>query len=136
MVKIRNRDALLNRLEALGSDRVIEALGTVCEKAAQNVATYAAVSIAEGSVSGKRHVPSQPGQPPNNDTGVLAGNIEHTRTGPLTAQATSEAPYAAALEYGTSRMAERPYMRPAAARVRETIRDDALKAIRSLVRRR
>lgn len=84
--------------------------------AGQEIEIEAERSITEGSVSGKNHVPSLPGQPPNQDTGVLAGNIETTieAQSPPTVHVTSRAPYAAFLEFGTSRMAERPYMRPAA----------------------
>lgn len=77
-------------------------------------------SITEGSISGKGHIPSLPGQPPNADTRRLDTNIE-TQTvaeNPPKVHVTSNAPYSAALEFGTSKMAERPYMRPAAAKNR------------------
>lgn len=69
--------------------------------------------ISQGSVSGKNHVPSAPGEAPNRDTGNLQAHIEATNPKNLVAQVTSSADYAAALEFGTSKMAARPYMKPA-----------------------
>jgi HK97 gp10 family phage protein len=54
-----------------------------------------------------------PGQPPNEDTGVLRTHIETTQVAPLRVEVSSNAPYAVALEVGTSKMAARPYMAPA-----------------------
>lgn len=78
------------------------------------IAVEAQLSITRGAVSGKNHVPSRPGEPPNNDTGALANNVEVTQPAPLLVQVASNAPYSAALEFGTSKMAARPFMRPAA----------------------
>ena len=57
-----------------------------------------------------------------NDLGfwaVLTAGITSRRTGPLSAVAESAAPYAVVLETGSSKMAERPYMKPAARIVKE-----------------
>ena len=81
----------------------------------------AKLSITEGAVSGKDHVPSLPGEPPKADTHHLDTNIETTRTGPLAVQVESKAEYGLALEFGTSKMAERPYMRPATAKKRPRV---------------
>lgn len=82
-------------------------------------ATEAALSITAGAVSGKNHKPSSPGQPPNADTHGLDRSVHVEQTGPLTAQSVADAPYAAAQEFGTQDMAERPFMRPAAKKVRK-----------------
>lgn len=91
--------------------------------AGQEIEIAAEKSITEGSVSGKNHVPSAPGQPPNADTRFLDTNIETEikANSPPTVHVTSKAPYSAALEFGTSKMAERPFMRPAAAKVKREI---------------
>ncbi|WP_437870859.1 HK97-gp10 family putative phage morphogenesis protein [Methylorubrum extorquens] len=82
--------------------------------AADIIAAEAALSITRGSVSGKNHVPSAPGQPPNADTRQLDTNIIVRPDRPrLAAQIITQAPYSAHLEYGTARMAARPFMRPA-----------------------
>lgn len=54
---------------------------------------------------------SAPGEPPKSDTGRLVGSIrvEHSF---LTASVGSDVLYAPFLEFGTSKMAERPYLRP------------------------
>jgi HK97 gp10 family phage protein len=93
-------------------------------------ATEAALSITRGAVSGKNHVASNPGEPPNADTHFLDRSIEATLTGPVSAESSANAPYAAALEFGTSRMAERPFMRPAAKTVRKEVDQLARAAVR------
>ena len=91
---------------------------------ANRVQVDAQTSITDGAVSGAGHVPSKPGEPPNNDTGVLASNIETIRgsePGTIKYVVSSNAPYASALEFGTSRMQARPYLRPALEKNRERI---------------
>lgn len=90
-------------------------------------------SIVDGSVSGKEHVPSLPGQPPNADTRFLDTNIETTieARSPPTVHVTSHAPYSAFLEFGTSKMAERPFMRPAS----EKKRGEAVATVRKAVKK-
>lgn len=78
-------------------------------------------SITSGAVSGKNHIPSNPGQPPNADTHFLDSNIETEIGGPGLVTVTSKANYSAALEYGTSKMAARPFMRPAVERNRKKV---------------
>lgn len=80
--------------------------------------TDARRSIVAGAIQGAGHIPSAPGDPPNRDTGNLDQNVKANKTGQLTAEVVSEAPYSAALEFGTSKMGERPFMRPAAKRTR------------------
>lgn len=69
-------------------------------KSAETVMNSAKQSITDGAVSGAGHVPSKPGEPPNNDTGILAGNIRVSKQGPLHTRVSSEAPYAAIQEFG------------------------------------
>lgn len=90
--------------------------------------------IAQGAIQGAGHVPSAPGEPPNWDTGKLAGDIKTIKTGELTAETSSEAPYATALEFGTSKMAERPYMRPATKTERPKIVSLVRKAVSRAIR--
>jgi len=95
-------------------------------------ATEAALSITRGAVSGKNHVASKPGEPPNADTHLLDRSIEAALTGPVSAESSANAPYAAALEFGTSRMAERPYMRPATQKVRKEVDQLAREGVRRI----
>lgn len=64
------------------------------------------------------HQASAPGEAPATDTGRLANSIEFDQIGPLTATVGSSLLYALYLEYGTTRMAPRPYFRPAVEAVR------------------
>ena len=71
-------------------------------------------SIREGTVRGLGHVPSLPGQPPAGDTGRLEMSIEvELRRSDKTVNVIANAPYAAALEFGTRQIAARPFLRPA-----------------------
>ena len=99
-------------------------IDSVVFELANRVQVDAQNSITEGAVSGAGHVASLPGEAPNNDTGVLANNIETLRgseSGSIKYLVSSNAPYASALEFGTSKMAARPYMRPALEKNRERI---------------
>ena len=105
--------------------------------AGQEIEIYAEHSITEGSISGAGHIPSLPGQPPNADTRLLDGSIETTivaRGDNPVVHVTANAPYAAFLEFGTSKMAERPFMRPAAKakekRVAELVKNATARVIR------
>ena len=110
---MKGREAHRQRLKKLSGPDVVKAAGRVLYVGADMIRAEAFRSISAGSVSGKGHVPSNPGEPPNRDTGVLQANLKAELVAPLEAQVTSEAPYAAALEFGTSRMEARPYLRPA-----------------------
>lgn len=105
--------------------------------AGQKIELDAELSITAGSVSGIGHIPSAPGQPPNRDTGLLDGSIdtEIRSQMPPSVAVTSRAPYAAHLEYGTSRMAPRPYMRPAVERNRDDVTRAVGDAVNIIIRR-
>ena len=106
-------------------------VGKAVAAAAELVAAEAVAIITAGWISGPDHVPSSPGEPPNADTGRLHGAIDVVRRGELTADVVSAAPYAADLEFGTARVAARPYLRPATAKKRQ----DAVALIVQAVRR-
>lgn len=96
--------------------------------AADMIRTDAALSISKGApktvdAEGKKqHTPSKPGDPPNRDTAQLDTSIV-TEGNPdrLSADASANTPYAAALEFGSpeNNLEPRPYMRPAAQKHRE-----------------
>lgn len=135
MVKITGTKAYKAKLAAIRGPEMTKQVGAALFAAGQEIQVEAQLSITNGSVSGKGHVPSLPGEPPNNDTGVLANNIETRQVEPLLAEVSSNAPYAAALEYGTVRMAERPYMRPAVAMKRDDVVNQVKEAVTIIVRR-
>lgn len=109
----KGRDKFNRKMSRLNGPELERMLGSVVFEAADQIKAEAQNSITRGSVSGQNHVPSAPGEPPNNDTGHLKNNIESVRTGMLKAEVRSKAEYAGHLEFGTSKMAARPYMRPA-----------------------
>lgn len=99
MVKIKGGPKIVAKLRNSGDD-AIELVQAVLFEAGQKVQTDAQKSITEGAVSGAGHKPSAPGTAPNNDTGVLASNIETLETGPLKVTVSSNAPYARIQEFG------------------------------------
>lgn len=123
------------RLTAMQGQNLVHKLNKRVFIAADRVRGEAQFLIAKGSIQGKGHVPSAPGQSPNLDTGVLTAGVTARFTGPLRAVAESAAPYAVHLEYGTSKMAERPYMRPAAKTVRGRFTVDVRAAVNDTIRK-
>ena len=113
MAKIVGSEQVSAKLRKGVSRQGMDLVQSVLFEAGQRIQTDAQTSITEGAVSGAGHVPSLPGQPPNNDTGVLANNIETLETGPFHVTVSSNARYSAALEFGTSKVAARPFMEPA-----------------------
>lgn len=64
------------------------------------------------------HIASQPGSPPNVDTGVLRAAVGVRRPGALRRSIhTGQVEHAPWLEFGTTKMAARPFMRPMAAQL-------------------
>jgi HK97 gp10 family phage protein len=122
------------RLRRLYSPEVQEAIGQAMFDTADAIKAEAQHSITAGSVSGKFHKPSLPGEPPMNDTGVLRSNITATRTGKLKAEVRSEAPYSQPLEFGSSKISARPFMRPARDKAAKTLPSLAVQKINAVVR--
>lgn len=95
----------------------------------------AADSIKAGAISGPLHVPSAPGEPPNADTHQLDLSIDvRVNPGAKTVSVVSLAPYSAFLEFGTSKMAARPYMRPALERNRNRVVLGVVNAVNRAIR--
>lgn len=90
----------IDRLKALTSPAAIDALGKALFTAGDEMKAHAQNLITQGSVSGDGHIPSKPGSPPNNNSGILKDNIECVQTAPLTVEVSSNAPYAAIQEFG------------------------------------
>jgi HK97 gp10 family phage protein len=117
MTRITGVDRHLQHLRRVDK-AVRREVGKAVIAAAELVATEAVASITADWISGPDHVPSNPGEPPNADTGRLHRAIDVVRRDELTADVVSAAPYAADLEFGTARVAARPYLRPATAKKR------------------
>ena len=121
------------RLSTIGPETV-QQVGAALFAGGELIRAEAAHLITEGAVSGKFHVPSLPGEPPNEDTGVLRTNIETTQPSPLRVEVSSNAPYAVPLETGTSKMAARPYMAPATELKRKEVVDLVKKAVSTAIK--
>ena len=113
---------------------MIEAVNKAIYVAADIIATEAALSITAGAVSGKNHVASKPGEAPNADTHFLDRSIATSVTSPLHAEVNVFAPYAAKLEFGDSKVAERPFLRPATEKHRPKAQRLLKEAVRRVVR--
>lgn len=94
----------------------------------------AAFLITQGAVSGKGHVRSKPGEPPNEEFGTLRAGLNTIQTAPLRVEVESTARHALPLETGTSKMAARPSMGPATQRTRKEIVALVGKAVRRAIR--
>ena len=109
------------------SDDIKDAVGKEVVATAVELRSDVVKSIQRGPASGvvyekynprRTHQASAPEQPPMSDTGRLANSITFDRQGKLTAVVGSALNYAPWLEYGTSRMAARPFFRPAVERIK------------------
>lgn len=114
MPKVTGKGSVNKRLSGLAGQQKVALVGQALFAGGERIKATASRKITEGAVSGKNHVPSRPGQPPNENTGHLRTNIKVYQVAPLRVQVVSEANYSAALEYGTSKMAARPFMGPSA----------------------
>lgn len=138
MAKVTGAAKHLRRMQRMGPAVEREASSLVYTLADMH-ATEAALSITAGSVSGAAHVPSQPHEPPNADTSVLDRSIHVESAGQFKALSVADVLYALALEFGTvkhdgsPKIIERPYMRPAAKKVRKNIDKLADAAVRRIV---
>jgi HK97 gp10 family phage protein len=119
--KITGVDKVKRRIEGLAGPEKIELVGRALFAGGEAVKAEAQNSITEGATSGKFHVPSAPGEPPNENTGTLRRNITVTQVGPLHVRVASNALYSSHLEFGTSKMAARPFMGPAARKVKPQV---------------
>lgn len=134
MVKMVGRQRVRARIEGLASEYMVAEVSKALFVAGNMVQVYAQHSITEGSVSGSGHVASLPGEPPNADTHGLDRQIETTQVDPLKVRVSSNARYSKFLEYGTSRMAARPFMMPALRankrQVTKLVRDAVSRAVK------
>lgn len=121
MPRISGLRGVTDRLNRLSGQEKVELVGQALFAGADMIKAEASRLVTEGSVSGAGHVVSNPYEPPNEDTGQLRSGFETARTGPLSAEFSSNAPHAVPLERGTSKMIERPHIGPAVKNKRKDI---------------
>ena len=117
-VSIKRRETNFNKVTDSYRKKAIRLIG----QAGNMVRNTAVTSIQQGSKNGRvyqkytprrTHTASAAGQPPATDTGFLVQNINlKIDVDRLGASVESNADYSAALEFGTSKMAARPFMHP------------------------
>lgn len=127
-IKLEGTKAMQAALRDM-SDDVRDAVSTAVIGTAMELEGDVKQRIQRGPASGRiyqkynprrTHRASAPGQAPATDTGRLASSITFDKRGELTATVGSFLPYAMYLEYGTSRIAARPFFRPAVEAIRQT----------------
>lgn len=126
--------AHIARLKKLRGEAMAREVGKALFAGGEAIQTEAQIGITTGAVSGTKHVPAPPGSYPNQDTGTLGGNIETNHVAPLVVEVSSNAPYSAALEFGTSKMAARPFMATARDAKREEVTQLVRRAVEKAVR--
>jgi HK97 gp10 family phage protein len=131
----KGRDKHIRRLRKLSGPEVIKLAGAIVFEGADTIRAEAHRLVSAGSVSGKNHVASAPGEPPNRDTGNLQAHMETEQTGPVEAEFRSMAGHAAPLEFSTSKMEARPYVRPARDKTAPKIRKRFAQQMNKLVKR-
>lgn len=136
MPKITGTGSATKRLEGLAGREKVQLVGRALFAGGEAIKAEASHLITLNAVSGKNHVPSAPNTPPNEDTGHLRSNIEVHQTAPLRVEVSSNAKYSAALEHGTSKMAARPFMGPAARAKRKEVVELVGKAVNIATRKK
>lgn len=120
MVVTWNGAAVLAKVRAATLTGVVRGVETIREEATQLMQN----SPRSGRVYG-RHKASGPGEPPAPDTGNLIRNVQTSVDAQkLTGNVNFGAKYSRALEYGTFKMAPRPFARPAVENKKAAITDD------------
>lgn len=142
--EVVNEENVRKELERKGPE-LAAAMDGVIKKGALRVANRIVRTLQKGGRSGrtyprgdgKTHQASAPGEPPKSDTGFLASQVKPTPTRKdgfvIGASVVVSANYAGFLEFGTSRMDKRPYVRPAIALETPAIRNEAKKAIKRVL---
>jgi HK97 gp10 family phage protein len=140
--RIQGLDRLNAKLRAL-PNQVAQPVRNAIATAALTVQTEAQNSVRQpgrGRVykrGSRTHQASAPGDPPASDTGRLLGSIETTLLdNGFAAEVGTGVAYGRHLEFGTSKIAPRPWLFPALEKHRVRITEHIANAVRSALRRR
>ena len=119
--------------------KTLALLSRVVRKTASDIEADAKLSIQTGPKTGRvyelygprrTHQASAPGEAPATDIGNLVNGIHTKPISKLESHVISSADYSADLEYGTTKMAARPFMTPAT----ENNREPFLRACKAAIR--
>ena len=131
--------ALVEALQKYGA-KSVNRIEEAVQATAMDVMADSVKSIQRGSKTGitykktnpnRIHRASAPGEAPASDTGRLAGSIDAVKLTPLTWEVGTLLKYGEWLEYGTQKIAERPWLRPAVDRGRAEFFSRLRAALRS-----
>lgn len=118
-------------------DDSIKMIQGVIDSSAQNIRNHAIRSIKNSPATGRTykrgsvsHTASSAGNPPVTDEGNLVKSISAS-VGNLEAEIGAYEPYSSFLEFGTRRMAARPFMFPAMEQERKTFMSRMDRAMKS-----
>lgn len=118
MTRIRNLDRLQAKLVRISRD-ADNAVTNAIRLSVGEMEGYAVRKIQRGGSTGRSykrgsitHIASSPGQFPNTDTGGLVKSIFSRASGLVGVFGSENLNYAGFLEFGTSKMAARPWLRP------------------------
>lgn len=109
-ISIKLDTTVLDRLRGVIPERA----ESVLEVAARNIEKRAKVSMKGGG-------PSLPGNPPAVDTGALRASIHVEKPKAMVRDIMDGVEYGVSLEFGTTRMAARPWLTPAVEAEREPL---------------
>jgi HK97 gp10 family phage protein len=139
-VKVEGLDRIAQASEKMRQSILVE-LNKAVFASAQRVRTEAIKSLHDGNKSGRvykrgavTHRASAPGEAPATDTGRLANSITAyagANGEAFTVAGRGTAKYAALLEFGTSKIAPRPFMFPALEKSKAWIRERLAAAVRT-----
>lgn len=131
---------LLRRLASV-SPATVKRISNELEAGVASMHSLAVRRIQKNSGSGRiyvrggvAHTASAPGEYPNTDTGELVRKMGWRSTSALTSIFFANAQHARPLEWGTSRMAPRPFMRPTFRELEPRIRTKVRAAVRAALR--
>lgn len=129
--RIIGAKAHVARLRKISGEAMVREVGKALFAAGEMIQVESQIGITSGAVSGKNHVPGPVGGYPNADTHLLANSHETNQIAPLVVEVSVNAPYAAAVHDGTSRMGARPYLQLA----RDAKREEVTQLVRRAVDR-
>ena len=119
---LQEMDFRIQRMIQAGVASTYESVGQLADagkEEANRITRHKGTYKAYRTKDGKTRMSSKPGEPPSTEAGntldksIISTRISRRNENPAKAAFGSTAPYAAHLEYGTSKMEPRPFMRPA-----------------------
>ena len=113
--RINKSRKVMDKYESQVERIIVKGANDVRNTAVKSINTHQSSGVTYEKYNPRRtHTASTAGNPPNTDTGYLARNIHIVVDGDKHgASVESRADYSEALEFGTSKMAARPFMQPA-----------------------